>query len=347
LQNTTENPLEFIENVKVDLFPDEVYVFTPKGEILSLPGGATAVDFAYAVHTDLGNTCVAVKIDRQLAPLSSILSNGQTLEIITAKNARPNPAWLNFVVTSKARSKIRHYLKTQRKIEALKLGKQLFKKALANYKFSLHKIPDKALAALLEKDKCKTLDNLFAEIGLGNRAAPLVAHQLILFMKQMVGLENENNVDAASPLIINGTEGLLIKFANCCHPIPGDTIAGIIHSGKGIIVHRENCPRLARFRGHPDKYLMLNWADQVHGEFVVVIQIESVNKPGTIAAISTTLANNSANIENLIVKPQPLDHQLFFFSIAVHNRAHLARIIQRLRQISDIIRITRTKAERR
>lgn len=346
LQNTTENPLDFIENVKVDLFPDEVYVFTPKGETLSMPGGTTAIDFAYAVHTDLGNSCVAVKIDRQLAPLSSILSNGQTIEIITAKNSRPNPAWLNFVVTSKARSNIRHYLKTQRKIEALKLGKQLFKKALANYKFSLHKIPDKALAVLLKNDQCKTLDDLFTDIGLGNRAAPLVAHQLILTMKQMVGLESEENIDASSPLIINGTEGLLVKFASCCHPIPGDTIAGIIHTGKGITVHRENCSQLSHFRDHPDKYLMLNWAEQVHGEFTVVIQIESINQPGTIAAISTILADNGANIENLIVKPMPLNHQLFLFSIAVHNRTHLAQIIQRLRRTKGILRIFRIRTEK-
>jgi guanosine-3',5'-bis(diphosphate) 3'-pyrophosphohydrolase len=223
LQHNTNNSIEFIENVKVDLFPDEVYVFTPRGKIMSLPGGATAVDFAYAVHTEIGHTCVTVKIDRQLAPLSSILSNGQTVQIITSKEGRPSLSWLDFVVTSKARSNIRQFLKNQRYMQSLKLGKQLLKKALSQHRLSLQKVPKKTLRELLRQldyTQDQSMEHLFVEIGIGHRAAPLVVYQLIMLMQTMNQTSDPKAAGSEHPLIINGTEGLLVKFAHCCYPIP-------------------------------------------------------------------------------------------------------------------------------
>lgn len=346
LQSNTNNSIEFIENVKVDLFPDEVYVFTPKGEIMSLPGGATAVDFAYAVHTEIGHTCVAVKIDRQLAPLSSILSNGQTVEIMTAREARPSPTWLNFVVTSKARSNIRQFLKNQRRIQSVKLGKQLFKKALDQYRLSLQKIPKKALKQLLiqlDDSKCKTLDDLFAEIGIGNRAAPLVIYQLILVMQKIKNVPGKKLAMTEYPLMINGTEGMLVKFSQCCYPIPGDPIVGIIQAGKGIHVHRENCPVIHRFRRHPNKYILLSWADEIMNVFTTTIQVAALNRPESIAAISAAFAKEEGHIENLTVKIKDSVHQLLIIYASVRGRKHLAKIIFELKKIPFIHRIIRVK----
>jgi guanosine-3',5'-bis(diphosphate) 3'-pyrophosphohydrolase len=346
LQSNTNNSLEFIENVKVDLFPDEVYVFTPKGEIMSLPGGATAVDFAYAVHTEIGHTCVAVKIDRQLAPLSSILSNGQTVEIITAKEGRPTPTWLNFVVTSKARSNIRQFLKNQRRIQSVKLGKQLFKKALSQYRLSLQTVPKPALQQLitqLDDTQCKTLDDLFAEIGIGNRAAPLVIYQLILVMQKLDHTRGKKLAMTEYPLMINGTEGMLVKFSQCCYPIPGDPIVGIIQAGKGIHVHRENCPTIHKFRRYPNKYILLSWADKIMNVFTTTVQVEALNRPESIAAISSIFAKENGHIENLTVKIKDSVHQLLIIYATVRGRKHLAKIISELKKVPFIQRIIRMK----
>src|SRR3990167_5177026 len=244
LQRSSGNPLEFIENVKVDLFPDEVYVFTPKGDIMELPANATAVDFAYAVHTDIGNHCTAVKINRQLSPLSSTLTSGQTIEVVTAPQARPSPAWLDFIVTSKARSGVRHFLKTQRHGESISLGKQLLKKTLAGYSLPLKKIPTSVLDHVLKETALKSVDDLFAEIGLGNRVAALVAERIATLAKEMSSAEMLEQSTPETPLMIKGTEGMVVHFATCCYPIPGDPITGTIDAGKGISVHVESCRKL-------------------------------------------------------------------------------------------------------
>lgn len=235
LQSRAGSSIEFIESVKVDLFPDEVYVFTPKGKIMGMPAGATAVDFAYAVHTDVGSQSIAVKIDRQIAPLSTVLVNGQTIEMLTSTDARPNPAWLDFVVTSKARSHIRHFLKSQQKVESISLGKQLLQKALEGNSLSIRKLPEAVTEFILQEFKLKTFDQLLEEIGLGNRVSALVAQRFVDILNQV----NQEGVEvleqqAPVPLVIKGTEGMLIKFADCCYPIPGDPIIGILQPGSGI-----------------------------------------------------------------------------------------------------------------
>lgn len=342
LQQSSGNSLEFIENVKVDLFPDEVYVFTPKGKIMELPAGATAVDFAYAVHTDIGNSCVAVKIDRQLAPLSVVLSNGQSVEVITTSRGRPNPAWLDFVVTSKARSNIRHFLKSQRKVESIALGRQLLQKALSQYSLSLKKIPDSAVEFLNSETSTASFDDLLAEIGLGNRVAALVAKRLadlVLQHEKGEGIEAES--DAQVPLIIKGTEGMVVKFATCCCPIPGDPIVGVLNVGQGIMVHLETCPAITRLRRFPEKCMPLRWAEHAQGEFMVMIKVQVLNQRGILAVMALAVSDADGNIEDINVKERDGQHYIVNFKLMVHDRPHLARVIRSLRQISAVVKIMR------
>lgn len=342
LQSRAGSSLEFIESVKVDLFPDEVYVFTPKGKIMGMPAGATAVDFAYAVHTDIGNQCVAVKIDRQLAPLSTVLANGQTIEMITSRDARPNPAWLDFVVTSKARSNIRHFLKSQRKVESIALGKQLLQRALDEHSLSLRKLPETVIEFILSEFTLKSFDQLFEEIGLGNRLGPLVAQRFIDVLNQMEvhGVEILES-QAPVPLVIKGTEGMMIQFPSCCYPIPGDPIVGILQAGSGIEVHTERCSRIAKLRRHPERWMALRWATEIEGEFVVMIKATIVNQRGVLAEIATAVAQAQANIEDIGVDERDGQHYLVFIKILVKNRVHLADIMRQLRKIPAVLKITR------
>ncbi len=340
LQEDAANPLEFIENVKMDLFPDEVYVFTPRGEIMELPAGATAIDFAYAVHTDVGNNCVAVKIDRHLAPLSTPLVNGQTVEVITSSSGRPNPAWLDFVVTSKARGSIRHFLKSQRRTESIALGKQLLKKALGNYSLSLKKLSQPVINYTLKEMQLKSLDDLLEEIGLGNRMAALVA-QRIAAVAEEAEAETDMKPAEKAPLIIKGTEGLVVNFATCCYPVPGDPIVGIIDVGKGIIVHVERCPSIAKLRRHPDRFMPLRWSEQVRAEFPALVRVQVVNERGTLAMLTLAIAEADANIEDIKVEEREGLHYIATFRITVRDRKHLAKVLRRLRQVKQLVRIIR------
>lgn len=344
LQQSTLNPLEFIENVKVNLFPDEVYVFTPKGDIRGLPSGATAVDFAYAVHTDIGNHCVAVKVNRQLAPLSTPISNGQTLEVITESQARPNPAWLDFAVTSKARSSIRHFLKTQQRTESVALGKQLLKKSLSHYALNLKKVPPTVLDEALKETQMKTFDDLLQEIGLGNRAAVLVAQRIATLAKETDIKQTTPAIENEIPLLIKGTEGAVIHFATCCYPVPGDPIMGVMDVGKGILVHSERCHQVAKMRHHPDRVMSLRWADQVTGEFPTLIRVQVVNERGILATLASALADADVDIEDISIDKRDGIHFLLTFKIVVRDRRHLAKVIRRLRQVKSLVKIMRRTA---
>ncbi len=341
LQQQTGNPLEFIESVKIDLFPDEVYVFTPRGDIMELPAGATAVDFAYTVHTDIGNSCVAVKIDRQIAPLSSPLANGQTVEMITSTSGRPNPAWLDFVVTSKARSSIRHFLKTQRRTESIALGKQLLKKALATYSFSLKRLPQPIIDFVLKETELKTFDDLLEEIGLGNRVATLVAQRMAAVAQETPEEETEAQPASEVPLMIKGTEGMVINFATCCYPIPGDPIVGVIDAGKGILVHVEGCRRITKLRRYPDRCLPLRWSEQASGEFPVLIKVQVLNERGVLAILALAVSDADANIEDIDVEEREGVHYIVTFKLMVRHRAHLAQVLRRLRQVKQVVKIMR------
>jgi len=343
LQQSSGTSLEFIENVKVDLFPDEVYTFTPKGEIKALPAGATAVDFAYVVHTDIGNHCMAIKINRQLAPLSARLSNGDTVDVVTNERARPNPAWLDFVTTSRAKTAIRQFLKTQKESEALSLGKKLLEKSFYDFGLSFKDVPETVWISFLKETQHQEQEDLLIDIGLGNRPALLVAERLkslvnvgALVEKSSAAIEKKR-----TPLLIEGTEGLLLEFATCCHPIPGDPIVGILHSGKGISVHVNGCKRVMRLLSDPMHSVPLRWGEQVLGEFKTAVSVVVKNERGTLALLARAIADEEGNIEDIHVDDREGRNYKVTFKILVKNRVHLARILKQLRQVKQVVRIMR------
>lgn len=342
MDKSSKNSLEFIENVKIDLFPDEVYVFTPKGQIIELPAGATPVDYAYAIHSDVGNTCVAARLDKRLLPLSTPLISGQQVEIITAPGARPNAAWLNFVVTGKARSKIKHYLKKQQREESMELGKRLVEKALYAYALSLDQIPELLLETIVSNSRLESIAHLFEEVGIGNRPALLVAKQIAKQLSQTSKKET-TEIHATKPLVIRGTEGLVITYARCCRPIPGDHIAGLIKIGQGIEVHMVHCPNLERYHHQPDKYVTLLWEDKIEGDFSVDLKVDLVNRRGSLAALTLAISEAESNIENIRAQESDRHHFHVDVTIAVRNRSHLARILLRIRKRKDVIRVLRHK----
>ncbi|MGC8732258.1 MAG: RelA/SpoT family protein, partial [Halothiobacillaceae bacterium] len=315
IQRQAGNPQEFLESVKVDLFPDEVYVFTPMGEIMELPRGATPVDFAYAVHTDVGNTCVACKIDRQFAPLSSTLHNGQTVEIITAPGATPNPNWLSFVVTARARTHIRGFLKGMREEEAVQLGRRLLDKALNQFGSELGRIPPERLEACMAEYHHASLDELYREVGLGNRLASLVAHWLVAEGETRGG---ESRNGAHPPLVLNGAEGMVVSFAKCCHPLPGDEVVGFASTGRGIVVHRRQCKNIAELASQPEKWLPVEWAAEVSGEYQAEIGINAKNLRGGLARMAGAIAELSADIDD--VRFDDRDHNVTVITFLVRVR---------------------------
>ncbi|MBN1684626.1 MAG: bifunctional (p)ppGpp synthetase/guanosine-3',5'-bis(diphosphate) 3'-pyrophosphohydrolase [Gammaproteobacteria bacterium] len=338
MQKNAGTSLEFIEHVKNDLFPDEIYVFTPKGTILELPGNATPIDFAYAIHTDVGNNCVAAKINKRLVPLSMILQNGQTVEIITSKTATPNPAWLNFVASGKARSAIRSALKYQKKGKAAALGKRLVEKSLAEFGTRLRNIPRTHIKDVLSSLKLKSLKILFSEIGLGNQLAPIIAKRFINHDQ----MELAENLKKGEPLHIKGTEGILVNFAKCCYPIPGDPIEGILTMGQGLVVHHASCKNLLTARHEPNKCIDLSWADRIEGEFSVGLRIEIINQKGSLARLALAIADAETNIEDIYVLEERKGKcAVLSLIITIQNRIHLAQVIRNIRQLSVVTKVTR------
>ena len=343
LQKNAGDSLEFIENVKIDLFPDEVYVFTPGGAILELPKGATAVDFAYAVHTDVGNTCVACRIDKRLSSLSQPLQSGQTIEIVTAEAASPNVAWLNFVLTGKARSNIRHFLKHQRRNESVALGHRLLNKALVSFDTRVDQLDQNILSQQLQSFKLDSLDELLEDIGLGNRMAYIVARMLVEPQEADDEDKSSLGVDVEQSLTIRGTEGMVISFAKCCHPIPGDPVVGHVSSGRGIVIHTDSCKNIAEIRHNPEKVLEVDWDKHVSGEFTVDLQVELEHHRGMIASLATSITAVEGNIEKISMEERDVSFCIVQLLVNVKDRVHLARIIKRLRVIKGVHSITRRR----
>jgi RelA/SpoT family (p)ppGpp synthetase len=329
---------EFLESVKVDLYPDKVYVFTPKGEILRLPSGSTVVDFAYAVHTDIGNRCVAAKVDRRLTPLRTVLRNGQTVEIITAKGATPNPSWVNFVVSAKARTAIRHYLKSLRRSEAIALGQRLIDQALAEFNTSLADASPESLQAALGELGMKDVDELYEKVGLGERLAPLISRRLL------PAVPSDDATAAPAPLAIAGTEGLLVTYARCCFPIPWDPIFAFLSAGRGIVIHRDNCVNVEDYSKHPEKWLPVTWQAAPDKSFTSEIRVDVVNRTGVLAAVAAAISSTDTNIDHVSVDERESDTSTLVFEIRVRDRKHLARIVRMVRRMADVQRVTRTIA---
>jgi guanosine-3',5'-bis(diphosphate) 3'-pyrophosphohydrolase len=339
LQNNAGNSLEFIENVKIDLFPDEVYIFSPKGEIFELPRGATPVDFAFAVHTDIGQRCVAARIDQRLAPLSTPLESGQTVEIITSATATPNPAWLSFIVSGKARAKIKHFLKNQHEAESMRLGKRLLNKALQQYRLKLDTFNEQQLEQAASDLNAVDFNAVLQDIGLGQRIAAAVSETLA----HKTSTDTKRPV---KPLQIQGAESMVLHFAKCCQPIPGDSIMGFLSPGRGMVVHVDSCRNLVRELEHnPEKCLAVRWHDKVRGEFSTSLRIEMLNQRGVLATLANAIADSDANIETINMVEKDVQISVVHLTLAVLNRVHLARILRRLRALQSISKITRLKGQ--
>ncbi len=346
MQKHAGNSLEFIENVKIDLFPDEIYVFTPKGQIFELPAGSTAVDFAYAIHTDVGNSCVACRISRRLAPLSEPLQSGQTVEIIAAPGTQPNPAWLSFVVTGKARSNIRHYLKNQKHSESVALGRRLLNKALAGFGTQIESISNDNFESVLQQTNLKSVDQLLEEIGLGNRMSYMIAQRLGAQLNVSADEDELAEPEQQATLAIRGSEGMVMNYAKCCHPIPGDPIVGHISSGRGMVIHADDCNNIADIRDNPEKCIAVSWDPEVEGEFSVELRVELENQRGIIATLATNITGAEANIEKISTVERDARFSIVNLSLNVKNRIHLARVMKRVRLIKPVTKVTRVKSRK-
>ena len=333
-QRGTGSSLEFLENVKVDLFPDEVYLFTPKGDILALPRNATALDFAYAVHTDVGNHAVAARVDRKLAPLRAKLASGQTVEIITARSASPAPQWLEFVASGKARTAIRHQLKQLEHEDAVQLGHRMLDRALGAQGTSLDRLPTERLDGYLGENRYPRLEALLADIALGNRMPSQVAQALA--QEQPADLLQAGAPAPQERILITGAERGVISFAQCCTPIPGDEIMGYHSAGKGIVVHRLECPNVAEYRKFPERWVAIGWDRQVSGDFDTLLRVEVENRPGVLAQVAAAIAQADSNIDRVEYLERDTRVAAIRFSIEVADRRHLAEVIRRIRRLGVV-----------
>jgi len=338
IQHQSGDPHEFLEHVKVDLFPDEVYVFTPKGRILSLPRGATAVDFAYAVHTDIGNRCVAAKVNGELVPLRSELRNGDRVEIITASHAKPNPAWLQYVRTGKARSNIRHFLKTMQYDESAGLGERLLDQALKTLKSTLADVDDASWERVVRDGGARSKHEVLADIGLGKRLPAVVARRLL---KRS---DSKEDLKTAGSVTIRGTEGMAVQLATCCRPIPGDAIVGSIKKGQGLVVHASDCSSIVRSRkNEPDQWIDVEWDPRTTRLFQAAIRVMVENQRGVLAKVASEIAEAGSNIDAISMEDDRSMFTTMHFVLEVGNRQHLARVVRALRRLADVKKISRAK----
>lgn len=334
------SPVEFLEHLKTDLYPDEVYVFTPKGDIKKMPRGSTALDFAYAVHTDVGTHCTGARINNELASLPTVLHNGDKVEVITSKSSWPNAVWLNYVVTAKARTHVRNYLKRQTKDDAVKLGKRLLAGATKQRLFGRRKIPTVVQEKLLDEIGLNTWSELLIEIGLGERLPDLVARQIAQLSD---GEDLQDKVLDQEALVIRGSEGLLITYSKCCYPIPGDSIIGTLTAGHGLVVHQSNCPNISELRKQPDKCLMVDWDDKLDQDFSARLQVKLSHEAGAFAEVASAIAENGSNINSVNLNEGSDNVRVAEFIIDVKDRVHLAKIIKTVHRRDKVIKILRQK----
>ncbi|AOM41945.1 bifunctional GTP diphosphokinase/guanosine-3',5'-bis pyrophosphate 3'-pyrophosphohydrolase [Xenorhabdus hominickii] len=339
LQQSAGSSFEFIESVKSDLFPDEIYVFTPEGRIVELPAGATPVDFAYAVHTDIGHACVGARVDRLPYPLSQTLSSGQTVEIITAPGARPNAAWLNFVVSSKARAKIRQLLKNLKRDDSIGLGRRLLNHALGNGTKVID-IPQENINKELARMKLATLDDLLAEIGLGNAMSVVVARNLLLGAAEKIP---NGNANSSRKLPIKGADGILITFAKCCRPIPGDPIIAHISPGKGLVIHHESCRNIRGYQKEPEKFMPVEWDKDINSDFIAEIKVDMFNHQGALANLTAAINDANSSIQSMNTEEKDGRVYCAFIRLTTKDRIQLANIMRKIRVMPDVMRVSRNR----
>lgn len=344
IQTESVDSVDFLEHLKIDLFPDEVYVFTPKGTIFALPKGATAVDFAYAIHSDIGNCCVAVRINQELAPLRTELHNGDHVEIITAALAKPNPAWLNYVVTGRARAHIRHFLKSQQSTESAHIGERMLNQAMRAMHVEPTSITEAHWQKLIRDYGAKSRSEILSDIGLGKRQNVMVAHQLLAMTDEHIDRHTKLPAKSLDSITIRGTEGMAVQFAQCCRPIPGDPILGFIDKDRGLVIHTHDCTSVRKFRLDPDKWLDVEWEPDNNRLFKTNLSLTVANQPGMLAKIAAGIADANSNIDNVSVEESDGSaYANLYFTVQVKNRIHLADLMRGLRKIPDVVRINRTK----
>ena len=340
-QKYAGSSLEFLDNVKVDLFPDEVYLFSPRGDILSLPRNATALDFAFTVHTDVGAHAVAARVDRKLKLLHTRLSSGQTVEIITAPSATPSPQWLEFVVSSKARTAIRHFLKRLEHEDAVELGHRMLDRALETFSSSLERVGQARLDQYLAEQRYRRLEELLADIALGNKMPAQVAQTLLRDKDDGALPASAFNGSYSEKILVSGNERGVITFAACCRPIPGDEIMGYLSSGKGVVVHRLECRNVAEFRKTPDRLIAIDWDRHVEGDYHTALRCDVDNKPGVLARVAAAIAERDANIDSVEYRERDDNVSVMDFVIEVRDRRHLADVIRRVRRLSVVNSVQR------
>ena len=337
MQRQAGDSVEFLENVKNDLFPDEIYLFTPKGKIIELPAKSTPVDFAYALHTRIGDNCIACRVDGQLTPLSEKLESGQRIEVIRADGAQPNPNWLNFVVTAKARSAIRHWLKGQQHDQSVELGKRMLDQALARYEISYKSLKKSQIKHLLQQSEEPTFEAILQQIGLGNRV-PLAVAKLLLPQQSF-----DDSGEQPLPVVIDAAEGLILQYARCCRPIPGDPIMGHLSTGKGLVVHIDNCHNLNEIRRNSERCMPLSWSNSVKAEFSVLLKVEATPERGFIATLASRITEQESTIENISASDRDAYTTIIDIQLTVRDRRHLADILRRVRALSAVRRVARSR----
>ena len=340
IQETSGDAAEYLEHIKIDLFPDEVYVFTPVGKILPMPRGATAVDFAYAVHTDIGNRCIAAKINYELAPLRTELQNGDRVEIVTAPNAHPNAHWLTYIRTAKARAQIRHFLKTMEAGESVALGERLLNHALRALGSRAGAIGDDKWEKLVRESSARSRGDLLSDVGLGKRLAAIVARKLLQLSDQLPANGKEGK--PADSIVIHGSEGMAVQFSHCCNPIPGDPIIGFINKGQGLLIHTHDCQNARRSRADRDKWVDVEWDPKIARLFDVRLIVGVLDQRGVLAKVAAAIADAGCNIASIAVDTDESGHATNKFTLHVSDRFHLARVMRALRRIQEVTRIKRS-----
>ena len=360
LEDASHDPQEFLEHVKIDLFPDSVYVFTPKGHIRALPRGATALDFAYSVHSDLGNSCVAVRINGNQLPLRTEIKNGDIVEVITAPYSNPNPTWLTFIKTGRARAAIRHALKTKGLDESLQLGERLLLQAIRKQEIDVALLTSQVWEKILHWTGSKSRQEIMTDLALGRRSAPVLAKRIELFVSETHGHEqlrldhqewqnkSEQEINAKHArqiLIVDGTEGMSIIYSTCCHPIPGDTIIGYLGKGEGLQIHIHDCAHVVRIhRKDPDNWIEVNWAEDIHREFEIPLRVDVKNTKGVLAKVANSITSSDANITHVGMDDSTSELAATIrFGVQVKHRDHLAQVIRSLRANHDVVRVVRSK----
>ena len=347
LQSTSGEATEFLEHVKVDLFPGEVYVFTPQGRILSLPRGSSPVDFAYAVHTDIGNRCVACRINGDLMPLRTELRNGDQVEIITAAHANPNPAWLSYVRTGKARAQIRHFLKNAQHEESVTLGERLLNQALRPHGLTIGQISAFAWDRFLRDRGVRSKKEVYSDIGLGKRLPVIVARRLAEAQDHESGRPDVIKPKPAGAIHISGSEGVAIQLANCCQPIPGDPIIGVIRKGKGLEVHRHDCNAIAKVRGDRGRWVDVEWEPGQERSFEVTLRLLTKEGRGVLARVASAISDADCNIQNVSMDSDQGMYIALNLTVQVRDRMHLATVMRAVRRVPEVVRLARGRTDNR